>query len=77
VLPALCFWAVGFVAAHQGVLVAEVDAGVLRLLKKLGLNIKELGEAKYIVGSLTVPVMIEHHDLESWVNTQAERYAIR
>lgn len=77
VLPALCFWAVGFVAAHQGVLVAEVDAGVLRLLKKLGLNIKEVGEAKYIVGSLTVPVMIEHHDLESWVNTQAERYAIR
>jgi len=76
-LPALCFWAVGFVAAHEGVLVAEVDASVLRLLKKLGLNIKELGEAKYIVGSVTVPMMIEHHDLENWVNAQSEHYALR
>lgn len=75
-LPLLCQWAVGFVAAYGGVMLAEVDRGVLRLLVRMGLRVQPLAAPAYVVGSLTIPILIDYTDLRQWVEKQTLNHAL-
>jgi hypothetical protein len=54
----------------SGLIIAECDSKLIRILSALGIRINNLGESVHYLGSETIPIKITHQGIEQFFNRE-------